>query len=289
MLEKKKSLRELTSIRIGGIAKLLATPTNTQELKECINIAKDMDVFVIGRGSNTIMGDFDGIVIRTSRFQELSVKQAESTVYVYAGAGVSLTALARIGSELNLEGIYKLDGFPASVGGAVAMNAGAFGCEFSEFITSVDFIDWEGKLHRINRDELSFSYRNSQFPGLGLVIGVNLEFKKSNTSIAQESLKIKTKRLSSQPRGVLTCGSTFKNPPGDFAGRLLELSGFKGFRLGNVGFSSKHANFLINFGNASFDEAIELISLAREKVFENFNLLLEEEVKLIASNSNSRW
>ncbi|MCS7083608.1 MAG: UDP-N-acetylenolpyruvoylglucosamine reductase, partial [Aquificaceae bacterium] len=162
-------------------------------------------------------------------------------------------------------------------------------CEFSEFIKSVDFIGWDGELHRINKEELSFSYRNSQFPELGLVIGVSLEFKKANTSVAQESLKIKTKRLSSQPRGVLTCGSTFKNPPGDFAGRLLELSGLKGFKLGNVGFSSKHANFLINFGNASFSEASEIIVLAREKVFENFNVLLEEEVKLIASNSNSRW
>ncbi|MDW8237166.1 MAG: UDP-N-acetylmuramate dehydrogenase [Aquificaceae bacterium] len=289
MLEKKKSLRELTSIRIGGIARLLATPTNIQELKEYIKIARDMDVFVIGRGSNTIMGDFDGIVIRTSRFQELSVKEMRNTFCIYAGAGISLMTLVRIANELNLEGIYKLDGFPASVGGAVSMNAGAFGCEFSEFIKSVDFIGWDGELHRINKEELSFSYRNSQFPELGLVIGVSLEFKKANTSVAQESLKIKTKRLSSQPRGVLTCGSTFKNPPGDFAGRLLELSGLKGFKLGNVGFSSKHANFLINFGNASFSEASEIIVLAREKVFENFNVLLEEEVKLIASNSNSRW
>ncbi|MEN3033824.1 MAG: UDP-N-acetylmuramate dehydrogenase [Aquificaceae bacterium] len=289
MLEHNKSLKELTTIKIGGIAKIVATPENTEELKSFLKTTKNTEeIFVLGRGSNTIMGDFDGIVIRTSKLKDLSIKEKDTSVFIYAQAGVSLMTLTKIALELNLEGLYRLDGFPASVGGAVAMNAGAFGSEFSHFINYVDFIDWEGSLHRVDVKELKFSYRSSPFPELGIVLGAGLELKKSDKSVLEEYLNLKKKRHFSQPRGVLTSGSTFKNPPGDFAGRLLEMNGLKGFKLGNLGFSNVHANFLINFGNATFNEAVEIISLARERVFSGSGIILEEEVKLVASGSNSR-
>ncbi|AAC06751.1 UDP-N-acetoenolpyruvoylglucosamine reductase [Aquifex aeolicus VF5] len=206
-----------------------------------------------------------------------------------AFAGTPLKDLIRFSVKENIRNFYKLLGFPASVGGAVSMNAGAFGVEISDFLKEVYFVDWEGKLQKAKRDELSFSYRKSPFPELGIVYKVVFELGKSEENILPKYEKIRRIRKEKQPINFPTSGSTFKNPKGNFAGKLLEEVSLKGFRLKNVGFSEKHANFLVNYGGGTFSEVVDLINIAKERVYENFGIVLEEEVKLIESSGSDGW
>jgi len=193
--------------------------------------------------------------------------------------------VVKLGVELNLEGIYRLAGFPASVGGAVAMNAGAFGFEVSKALKEVLFLDWEGNIQRISRKDLEFSYRKSPFPERGMVLEAVFEFKKAKGSVREEYEGIKNKRKATQPINMPTCGSTFKNPEGNYAGYLLERVGMKGYRVGGVAFSNLHANFLINLGKGSIDEVYKILEEAKRRVYEEFGIKLEEEVRIIESGS----
>jgi len=175
------------------------------------------------------------------------------------------------------------------VGGAVSMNAGAFGVETSDFLKEVYFLSWDGELVKAQKEELEFSYRKSPFPQLGIVYKVVFEFEFSKEPIREDYARIRQIRKEKQPINLPTSGSTFKNPKGDYAGRLLEKVGLKGFRLKELAFSEKHANFLVNLGNANFSEVRDLIDLAKERVFNAFGVILEEEVKLIENSSLDGW
>ncbi|WP_448584590.1 UDP-N-acetylmuramate dehydrogenase [Thermocrinis sp.] len=290
-LEKKVSLSKYTTIRIGGVAEFMSYPKSFEDVRECINISQweDIPIFVLGRGANTIFGDFCGLIINTKFLNALKVKDVGYGLEVVAQAGVPLSKLVELGLRENLEGIYKLAGFPATVGGAIAMNAGAFGYEISNHLKSVKFLLYDGKIAQEHRENLEFSYRRSPFPEKGIVLEAVFLFPKAGYQTIQEYEIIRLKRKQSQPIQMATAGSTFKNPYPHSAGKLLEEVGMKGYKLGNIAFSEKHANFLINLGKASFEEVVKIINVAKKKVFEEFGIELQEEVKLIESSSPYGW
>ena len=281
------NLSSLTTIRIGGIAKYFFEPRNIQELKYALHFAKDnnLEVFFLGRGANTIFGDFDGLVISTRRIRGLRVSRKGNNFLIEAMAGEPLSEIVNLAIKENLEDLYKLAGFPATVGGAVAMNAGAFGYEISRHLSEVTFVSWDGEIYRLSKSEMKFSYRSSPFPEIGMVLSAVFEVPVASRDIREEHRRILSIRKEKQPINMPTCGSTFKNPPGDYAGRLLERVGMKGYRVGDVAFSDLHANFLVNLGNGTFSQVLKIIERAKRRVFEEFGIVLEEEVRIVESGS----
>ncbi|WP_461829220.1 UDP-N-acetylmuramate dehydrogenase [Aquifex sp.] len=291
LLERDFLLKNLTSIKIGGRASYYAEPKSLEELSGLVKLsqAKELPLFVLGNGSNTILGDIKGVVVHTKNLSGLKLQRRNGKLTVEALSGTPLKEIIKLAVRENLKGIYKLLGFPASVGGAISMNAGAFGTEISEFLKEVYFLSWEGELIKASKEELEFSYRKSPFPKLGIIYKAVFEFEISSEPFLADYNRIRKIRKEKQPINLPTSGSTFKNPEGDYAGRLLERAGLKGFKLKELAFSEKHANFLINLGNASFSEAKDLIALAKEKVYDAFGVILKEEVKLIESSRSDGW
>lgn len=284
-------LGNLTSIRIGGRASFFSEPSSVEEVARLIKFSreKDMPLFVLGGGSNTIFGEVKGLVISLRRLRGMRVEERNGRVLVEVLAGTPLQEIVSFAVKNELEGIYRLMGFPASVGGAVAMNAGSFGSEMKDFIEEVSFLDWEGNLITKKREEIDFSYRSSPFPKEGVVVSCKLLLKRSEVSVKKEFEKIRIERKRSQPINLPTSGSTFKNPYPMFAGELLERVGMKGFRKGGVSFSEKHANFLVNLDRGKFEEVRSLIEEAKRRVFEKFGVKLEEEVRLIEDSGSDGW
>ncbi|MFN7064674.1 MAG: UDP-N-acetylmuramate dehydrogenase [Aquificaceae bacterium] len=284
-------LSPFTTIRIGGRAAGFCEPSNLEELQYALFFAldKSLPLYILGKGSNTIFGDFEGLVISMKRFREFKVKEQQDKVLIWAGAGVSLSKLVSFSLREGIEGFYRLVGFPATVGGAVAMNAGAFGYEVSQHLREVVLLDWEGRIKKVKREDLEFSYRSSPFPALGFLLTAIFEVPRAKGKIREEYKIIKEKRASKQPIDMLTCGSTFKNPKGYYAGRLLEEVGIKGYRVGDVAFSEKHANFLVNLNKGTYGQVIKILQEAKRRVFEEFGINLEEEVRIVESSSAYGW
>lgn len=291
MILRRVSLSPYTTIGIGGVGRYFALPKDIEGLRYVLDFAKDkgLPVFPLGKGANTIFGDFDGLVVSMKNFGELRVEKKDGLFYVRAGSGVPLKELVRMALKENLEGIYRLAGFPATVGGAVAMNAGAFGYEISHHLKRVIFLDWDGQIQTASREELTFAYRSSPFPKLGIVVGAEFIFPRADYHTKQEYSAIRSRRKASQPINLPTCGSTFKNPPGRYAGRLLEEVGMKGYRVGGVSFSEKHANFLVNLGSGTYEQVARIIEEAKKRVYEEFGIELQEEVRLVESSSPYGW
>ncbi|MEJ5338471.1 MAG: UDP-N-acetylmuramate dehydrogenase [Aquificaceae bacterium] len=287
LIRERVGLSSYTTIGVGGKAKYFAQPDREEDLRYLLFFAQDkgLEVFILGRGANTIFGDFDGLVIGMRSFKALRVKGEGDSLYIEAQAGVPLSELVNLSLRENLEGFYRLGGFPATVGGAVAMNAGAFGYDISAHLVEVSFMDWEGRVHRAKKEELNFTYRGSPFPELGMVFLASFRVPLSRADVRKEYELIRERRKRTQPINMLTSGSTFKNPPGDYAGRLLEKVGMKGFRVGSIAFSELHANFLVNLGGGNYEEVVRIIEEAKRRVFEEFGINLEEEVRLVESGS----
>ena len=283
VIQKNIKLSPFTTIKVGGIAKYFSQPMNEEELRHAIFFArdKDLEVFPLGRGANTIFGDFEGLVLSTVNFRGIEVEKKDQYFLIRAKAGTPLSELVKLSLEENLEGFYRLGGFPATVGGAVAMNAGAFGYEISQHLVEVVFIDWEGRLLSAKREDLNFSYRKSPFPELGIVLMATFEVPTAMHKVEEEFERIRKKRKQTQPINMPTSGSTFKNPQGEYAGRLLEKVGMKGYRMGDIAFSELHANFLVNLGRGSYKQVVKIIQEAKKRVFEEFGIVLEEEVRLV--------
>lgn len=290
-IHKGVSLAKFTTIGIGGVAEYFCEPEGEEELRRALFFAleKGKPIFPLGRGANTIFGNFGGLVVSTRKLRKLSVARKGESIVVCAQAGVPLSELVALALSENLEGIYKLAGFPATVGGAIAMNAGAFGYEISHNLVSLSFMDYEGRIHKVRKEEVAFAYRSSPFPKMGFVLEAEFEFRKAKEDIRPEYNLIREKRKASQPINMPTCGSTFKNPPNFYAGKLLEEVKLKGYRVGDVAFSEKHANFLVNLGRATYEQALIIIQEAKRRVYESFGIELEEEVKLVESCGFDGW
>ncbi|WP_456465939.1 UDP-N-acetylmuramate dehydrogenase [Persephonella sp.] len=283
--EKFVDLSRMCTIRIGGRAKNVYFPSSQDEIRWLLieSLEKDKRFFPLGIGSNTVFSDgvIDLFFVSTRYLKRFNIKQKGKNYYIEAESGVSFKTITDIVKKLNLEGFEHLSGIPATVGGATVMNAGAYGTEISDIIEEVYWFNKEGNLRILKRDQINFSYRKSPFQKEGFVYKVVLKLSSSKKDIKSIIKKHLEERNKKQPLNYPTAGSTFKNPPKYPAGYLLEKVGLKGYKIGNVAFSEKHANFLINLGGGKFKELKKLIEIAERRVGEMYHIKLEKEIQIV--------
>lgn len=278
-----------TSIRIGGPADFFILPRDVQDLQTIFKQRRETPVFALGEGTNLLVKDngIRGIVISLKdSFRSiqppvftLSADKKETAI-LRVGAGVKLSYLAKYAARYSLTGIENLVGIPGSLGGAVIMNAGAEGTEIGPFIRSVTRVTASGEVEVLTGDEITFSYRKSIFPSEGgIVVEAELELEKGDMETIHQTMNSHlAQRSSKQPLTVPNSGSIFKNPPNNSAGRLIESAGLKGYSIGQAGISLKHANFIVNKGNASAKDVLDLIAHIQNVVEEKTGVKLEREI-----------
>ena len=275
-----------TSFKIGGNAKVFIEVNSISDLSKIISYCNTEKIkyFILGKGSNLIVSD-DGlemVVIKLSgEFKE--VQRLDNNT-IYCGAGKSLAGLCREAENSSLSGLEFAWGIPGSVGGAVYMNAGAYGGEMKDVVYSVTHINNQGKVETIKSDDLKFGYRHSIYKENGyVIIGVTLKLKieiKNNIRNAMDDYM--DRRKSKQPLEYPSAGSVFKRPEGNYAGTLIEKCGLKGKTIGGAQVSEKHAGFIINIGDATAKDVLDLIEFVQNTVKEKTGYFLEREVILLS-------
>ncbi len=276
-------LAELTSFRIGGPADLFVAVEDETELMHAKAAAYRAGVpcFCLGAGTNLLVSDrgMRGLVVRLGDgFGKIKIDDTK----VVAGAAAAFGALVQEVVDRGLEGLEFGEGIPGTVGGGLVMNAGAFGGEIAKVVTLVHGVTEAGEALALTRDDVKFAYRRTELPQHFIITRVDFELARGDRArLMARVAELKAKRAARQPRGVPNAGSIFKNPPGNFAGKLLEGAGLKGTRLGGAAFSDQHANFIVNLGGAQAAEVRALIDMARNKVKEQSGVWLEPEVRLV--------
>jgi UDP-N-acetylmuramate dehydrogenase len=244
-----------------------------------------MPVFVLGGGTNLLVSDrgVRGVVLTLGRAFDYAQWSAEAEqVTVSIGAATRVGRIVRRAVAAGLGGLETAEGIPGTVGGGLLMNAGAYGVEIGELVTEVRGVTSDGRETRLGREALAFGYRHAMLPAGFVVTEVGLRLQRApRLDLRQRMLAARTRREQSQPKGHPSAGSMFKNPPGDFAARLIEAAGLKGTRLGQVQISAKHANFFVNLGGGRAGEVRALMDLAQRRVWERFHAWLEPEVRLV--------
>jgi UDP-N-acetylmuramate dehydrogenase len=263
----------------GGPAEVLFRPADTEDLAAFLKaLPRDVCVTVLGVGSNLLVrdGGVKGVVIRLMRgFTGIAVEGHE----LLAGAGAPDLNVALTAREHALTGLEFLSGIPGTIGGAVAMNAGAYGGELAEVLISAEAVDRAGKVHRVSAAELGFSYRHNKAPADWIFTSARLRAQPGDQlAIARRIAEIDAVRTESQPRSR-TGGSTFVNPPGHKAWELIDQAGCRGLRIGEAQVSEKHCNFLINLGAATATDLEELGEEVRRRVLEKSGIRLEWEIR----------
>lgn len=281
-------LKERTTLRLGGTAQIEFVLESLEDALALPEKLKKIDCapICIGKGSNLLAldGDLPLALIKVADRQIKIIGQKNNQILVRAGAGASLASLSRFCIEHGFGGLEGLAGIPGSVGGAVAMNAGSFGCEVADVLHDVLALT-AGELRRHGREDLKCGYRHTEFPaGNSETIILDATFaltaQSKNVIFTQSRLNFLEKK-SKQPIHAWSAGCAFKNPAGNSAGKLLEQAGFRGKRYGGMAFSEKHANFLINEGNGTAEAALDFLDQAAQAVKQRFGIVLEKEVKII--------
>ena len=274
-----------TTFRIGGAAEVFAAP-DARELPQLLAMAKgaDVPVTVIGNGSNLLVGDrgIAGLVIEIG--ERMSEVRIEGTTLV-AGAGALLSKAAQTAAAAGLGGLEFAAGIPGSVGGAVVMNAGAYGGEMKDVLQSVKVLTEEGELLSLAAAELELGYRHSCVPERKyIVVEATMELSaKPEEEIRACMAELRAKRAEKQPLEYPSAGSTFKRPEGYFAGKLIMDAGLRGYTVGGAQVSEKHCGFVINKGGATAADVRQLMQDVHDRVKEQFDVELEPEVKMIGS------
>ena len=281
-------LKKHTTYRIGGPADLMIFPKSKQDLIKVIKIINEnkLQLTILGSGSNVLVSD-DGIRGAVISLKN-SLKQIEvSDNILYAECGTMLGTIVKHAVRNNLIGLENLNGVPGTLGGALIMNAGAWGGEISENLIHVELINSKSEIKKIYKKDLNFSYRQSSFNKDDILLSAKFNLKKADKDIIKENLiEAQSGRKKSQPLNKRSAGSVFKNPKDNSAGKLLDELGLKGFSIGDAKISEKHANFFINDGNASSTDMLMLIKKAHQKVKERFNVNLSLEVRLMGFNED---
>ncbi len=267
---------------IGGPAKRFYRPADIDDLTRFMSkLPADESIFWLGLGSNVLVRDrgIDGTVIATDELDGIEV--VEST-RVRVEAGVACPKVAKFCAARQMGGAEFFAGIPGSLGGALAMNAGAFGGETWDLVESVQTVSRDGRLHQRTLKEFAIGYRSVEGPGEEWFTAALLRLVADEDGNAAVRIKeLLRRRAETQPMGTRNCGSVFRNPPGDYAARLIEASGLKGERVGNAVVSEKHANFIINTGGASAADVESLIVRVAKRVQADSGVLLTREVRII--------
>ena len=274
-----------TTFGIGGPAGCLVYPDNREELSELLQYAnkENIPAFFIGSGSNILVWDegFDGFVISLRKtFKRLTITE---NYQIIAESGVMLGTLVKEAIRSQIGGLESLIGVPGTLGGALIMNAGAFGNEISNYFEEAQTMTLEGHLNTYTKNDVNFSYRDSTFPENEMLIEATFNcYKGVPEKIKEDRKNASQSRKLNQPLKYRSAGSIFKNPSNKLAaGYLIDQAGLKGTQLGGACISDKHANFIINLGEATAEDVYSLIHLAKQKVAKEFNINLELEVKLV--------
>lgn len=272
-----------TSFRIGGKCKYLVKPTNFTHVKEVVTLLKDnkVDFYFIGNGSNILVSDngYDGAIVLLSGLTNITVENNK----IECDAGVSLAKLCNVAMEHGLTGLEFAFGIPGTVGGAVYMNAGAYGGEIKDVITSCTYLDENGEFQTVYRDEMELSYRHSLFTDTKrCILSASFVLQKGNKSETKEKMDdYMARRISKQPLEYPSAGSTFKRPKGNYASALIEQCGLKGYRVGDAMVSTKHSGFVINVGHATCEDVLKLVDHVKKVVYEQTGYELECEIKTL--------
>ena len=283
-----ESLKKHTTYGIGGPADLMIFPKSKQDLIKVIEIINEnkIQLTILGSGSNVLVSDngIRGAVISLKN----SLKQIEvDNNILYAECGTMLGKIVKHAVKNNLIGLENLNGVPGTLGGALIMNAGAWGGEISENLIHVEVINSKSEIQKIQKKDLNFSYRQSSFNKDDILLSAKFNLKKADKDIIKENfIEAQSGRKKSQPLNKRSAGSLFKNPKNNSAGKLLDEAGLKGFSIGDAKISEKHANFFINDGDATSKDMIMLIKKAHKEVKDKFNVNLSLEVKLMGFNED---
>ena len=273
-----------TSFQIGGPAEIFVQPATGDEVRQAICLAKEEQIpfFVVGNGSNLLVSDdgFRGMIVQIGRnLQEISV---EDNV-IYAQAGALLSRVARTALEHGLTGMEFAAGIPGSLGGAVAMNAGAYGGEMKDILTDAEVLTPDGEIKILSLEELDLSYRHSCiFDEDYIVLSVHLQLEQGDTTVIRNRMdELARARREKQPLEYPSAGITFKRPEGYFAGALIQDAGLKGYTVGGAQVSEKHSGFVVNRGGATAEEVLFLIKQVQKKVKSRFGVTMEPEVRMV--------
>ncbi|MCM8762143.1 MAG: UDP-N-acetylmuramate dehydrogenase [Candidatus Omnitrophica bacterium] len=274
----------ITSFRTGGPARFFVSPSDIEEIKGVLDICNqyNLPLIIIGKGTNILISDngFDGLVLSTKNFNKVVIQGTD----IYCQSGVLLSSLLKICIKKELKGIEFLSGIPGTVGGAIISNAGLKDVWISEKVVKVDVISLSnGQEKVLKRQDINFGYRKSGLENYfisGVFFHLNNGVKEEIKKTISEYMK---KRIETQPLGYPSAGSIFKNPPGLFAGKIIEECGLKGYSIGGACISEKHANFIINKGGATSEDIYKLIIIVKEQVKKMYNIELETEIKIIGS------
>ncbi len=279
-LRQNEDMSKHTSFKIGGNADYFVTVCSVDELKSVVEKCKElkMPYFILGKGSNLLVSDkgIEGVVISLSGLSQITVCGDEIEV----GAGANLASVCMKAYENCLTGLEFAYGIPGSIGGALYMNAGAYGGEMSQVVISANCIDSDGKQEIIQLKDMNLGYRTSSFKQNGkIIVSVKLKLSKGEKTLIKEKMDdFISRRKDKQPLEYPSAGSTFKRPVGHFAGALIEKNGLKGFSVGGAMVSEKHAGFVINYNNATSRDVTELIKEIKDKVLSADGITLEPEV-----------
>ena len=283
-----ESLKKHTTYGIGGPADLMIFPKSKQDLIKVIEIINEnkIQLTILGSGSNVLVSDngIRGAVISLKN----SLKQIEvDDNILYAECGTMLGKIVKHAVKNNLIGLENLNGVPGTLGGALIMNAGAWGGEISENLIHVEVINSKSEIQKIQKKDLNFSYRQSSFNKDDILLSAKFNLKKADKDIIKENfIEAQSGRKKSQPLNKRSAGSLFKNPKNNSAGKLLDEAGLKGFSIGDAKISEKHANFFINDGDATSKDMLMLIKKAHKEVKDKFNINLSLEVKLMGFDAD---
>jgi UDP-N-acetylmuramate dehydrogenase len=279
-------MKNHTSFKVGGPADIFITPKKIEDLSALIKYFKNknVDFIVIGNGSNLLVrdGGLRGAVICLTALKNIFIEGCK----LYAECGALLSATSNAALSSNLKGMEFASGIPGTVGGAVTMNAGAYGPEIKDVIESACVMDMEGNIFRLTKDELDFTYRHSIIQRNNYIVldAIFSLVPGSYEEIKNRMDELNGRRSDKQPLTYPSGGSTFKRPNGYFAAKLIEDCGLKGLRVGGAMVSEKHSGFIINYENGCANDILELINMVERIVKENCGIDLETEVKIIGEN-----
>ena len=279
---REEPMKKHITFRVGGPAACFLTPSTKEQIREILHICQEEKTpyFILGNGSNLLVSDqgFDGVVLQVYKNMNQVTVEGE---HLRVQAGALLSATARKALEAGLTGMEFAAGIPGTMGGAVVMNAGAYGGEMKDILESVTVLTPEGEQKELKNEELQLGYRTSVVKEKGyIVLEAVLSLKKGDPEAIKSRMdELKEQRVTKQPLEYPSAGSTFKRPEGYFAGKLVQDAGLRGFRVGDAMVSEKHCGFVINAGEATAAQVDELMKQVSAKVREQFGVTLEPEVK----------
>ncbi|WP_130868358.1 UDP-N-acetylmuramate dehydrogenase [Intestinimonas massiliensis (ex Afouda et al. 2020)] len=283
-LRENEPMSRHTTFRIGGPARLMALPWDRKEAATVVRAAAEVGVkpFFLGNGSNLLVSDrgYEGLIIKSSGLDQTR----EVNRRLRAESGIPLARLAVAALDRGLTGLEFAHGIPGTLGGAVVMNAGAYGGEMAQVLTAVTYLDETGKVTTISAADCGLSYRHSLFSDHPewLILEAEMELQPGDAGTIKARMdELSAQRRAKQPLDLPSAGSTFKRPEGHFAAALIDQCGLKGVTVGGAQVSEKHAGFLVNRGGATAEDMVRLIELVRERVLRETGVELEPEVKFL--------